>query len=167
MAEEYRGLPGAFTYAFRRSDSWLFRSYVVVSALVGGFTALLLLLGLVTWLAGPTGLAGQNALLGVIGILVLAPLVAPVLFVARRHRFGDDRPRVDRLFGLAGYAFVLSIYLALLITDPSRHVVAGPLQGPVAALDALPRGYGLVPPAVAAAAIVLIARFTRPSSVEG
>lgn len=164
MAETYGGLIGAFPYAFRQSESWLFRSYVLVSAVVGGFLGLLLLLGLVTWLAGPTGLAGQNALLGVIGIFVLAPLAAPVLFVARRHRLDDDRPGVDRLFGLVGYAFVGSLYLALLITDPSHHTVSGPIRPVIDALDALPRTYGFVPPVAVAIAILGVARLTRPST---
>jgi len=166
MADDYGGLLGAYPYAFRHSSSWLFRSYVVVSGLVGAFVALLLVLGLITWLAGPTGLAGQNAFLGVIGILVLAPLAAPVLFVARRHRFETARPAADRLFALAGYLFLGSLYLALLITDPSHHSVSGPFRGVIAALDALPGTYGLIPPVIAAVAILLVARLTRPTAVD-
>ncbi len=166
MAADYRGLVGAYPYAFRQSGSWFLRSYVLVSALVSVFIGLLLLLGLVSWLAEPGGLAGQNALLGVLGILILAPLVAPVLFVARRHRFDDDRPRVDRLFALVGYTFVSSIYLALLITDPNPHAVGGPLQGLVGVLDSLPRLYGLVPPVVAAVGILLVAWYTRPATAD-
>lgn len=164
MAADYRGLVGAYPYAFRQSGSWFFRSYVIVSALVGVFIGLLLLLGLVSWLAAPGGLAGQNALLGVIAILVLAPLVAPVLFVARRHRFDDDRPRVDRLFALVGYVFVFSIYLALLITDPNPHSVGGPFQQVVTVLDRLPRLYGLLPPVIAAVGVLLVAWSTRPAA---
>lgn len=166
MAEDYGGILGAYPYAFRQSRSWLFRSYVVVSGVVGGFIAILLLLGLITWLAGPTGLAGQNAFLGVIGILVIAPLAAPVLFVARRYRLETPNPEADRLFALAGYLFLGSLYLALLITDPSQHTVGGPLQGLLAALDALPGTYGLIPPVIAAVAILLVARFTRPTSTD-
>ena len=166
MADDYGGLLGAYPFALNRTSSWLLRSYVVVSALVGAFVALLLALGLVTWLAGPTPLVGQNALLGVIGILVLAPLAAPVLIVARRHRLGDDRPRVDALFALAGYAFVASTYLALLITDPSRHTLGGPADRLLAVVDALPGRYGLVPPIVAAAAILAVARLTTRRATE-
>jgi hypothetical protein len=166
MAEDYGGILGAYPYAFRQSRSWLFRSYVVASGVVGGFIAVLLLLGLITWLAGPTGLAGQNAFLGVIGILVIAPLAAPVLFVARRYRLETPRPEADRLFAIAGYLFLGSLYLALLITDPSQHTIGGPLQGLLATLDALPGTYGLILPVIAAVAILLVARLTRPTSTD-
>lgn len=162
MAEEaYGGLVGAFAYAIRRSRSWLFRTYVVASAALGVFVALLLVLAVVTWIARPVAF-GERALLGVIAILLLVPLFAPVLVVARRHRRGRPEASADRWLGLAGYGFVVGLVLALYISDPSPHAVEGAF-GPAAAwLDALPDSYGLLPPALAAAAIVVVALLTRP-----
>jgi hypothetical protein len=159
--EPYSGLFGAYRYAFRRSDSLLFRAYVVVSALVGAFVSILLVLGVVNW-AGNAGQFGERALLSVIGVLVLGPLFAPVLIVARRYRFGIRSRGDDRLLALAGAVFIASIWLALFITDPSPHSTTGALGGVVALLDGLPRRYGLVPPIAAAAGIYLAVRYTRP-----
>lgn len=152
----YSGVLGAYRYAFRESPSWLFRLYTVVSALIAAYVGLLLLLALVTWIANPTGRIGERALLGVVGIVILAPLAAPVLIVARRYR--RDAPRTaDRPLALAGTTFLLSVFLALFISDPNDHAVTGLL----AALDSLPRSYGVAPPALAAALIAAVARLTR------
>lgn len=158
MAEAYAGLVGAYRYAFRRSSSWLFRSYVVASAVLGVFIALLLVLALVSWAADPVAF-GERAFLGVIGLLLVMPLAAPVLVVARRYRRG--RPAGDAWLGLAGYAFVLGIFLALFVSDPSPHDVQGALAPVAAWLDGLPDRYGLIPPVLAAAAIVAAVRLTR------
>lgn len=163
MAEAYRGLPGAFGFALRQSRSWLLRSYVVVAAAVGLYVALLVLLALVTWLANPVAW-GERAFLLVVGLLVVGPLFAPVLVVARRHRYGTDAPAADRWLALAGYGFLAGLVLALFVTDPDPHAVSGAM-GPTAAwLDALPDVYGLLPPVAAAAAIVAAVRLTRPAA---
>ena len=161
MADEYRGLFGALVSAFRRSDSYVFRAYVVASVVVALFAALLLALGVVTWLATPAPL-GQRALLGVVAILILVPLLAPVLVVARRHRRGVGGRRADAALGLAGFGFVLAVYLALIVSDPNPHAVSGPLGPAIAALDAVPRRYWIVPPLLSAASIWLTVRLTRP-----
>lgn len=162
-AEPYSGLFGAYPYAFRQSDSWLFRGYVAVSALVGVYVGLLLVLSALSWVASP-GLLGEKALLGVIGILVFVPLFAPVLIVARRHRLGLERVGADRALGLSGFAFLAAVVLALLISDPSDHGGAGAVGAVFSVLDGLPATYGLVPPVVAALAIYLAVRHTRPDS---
>lgn len=154
---EYRGLVGAFRYAFRESGSWLFRTYVAASALVGAYVAILLGLALVSWLGNPTGAIGEFSLLGVIAVLFLVPLTAPVLVVAYRRRHGDSRPRVERSLALAGYVFIASVYLGLLVSDPSDHGTGAAL----AAIDAVPRIYGLVPPVIGAAIVGAVAWLTR------
>lgn len=165
MAEDYSGLLGAYPFAFRRSGSWLFRSYVVVSALLGAYALVLIALALVTWIANPTGRIGERALLGVLAVLVLGPLFAPVLVVARRRRrAGDDRDRVDAALALAGYGFALSLYLALFISDPSTHAVRGGVAPVATWLDGLPAVYGLIPPVVAAALLASVGWLTRPAA---
>jgi hypothetical protein len=159
--EPYSGLFGAYRYAFRVSDSLLFRAYVAVSAFVGGYVSLLLVLGVIAWGASP-GLLGEKALLGVIGVLILAPLFAPVLIAARRYRLGLDDSGADRLLALAGIGFLLSIGLALFVSDPATHSAPGPLNGLVAALDGLPQIYSLLPPIAATLGIYLVVRRTRP-----
>lgn len=151
----YRGLVGAYAFAFRHSPSWLFRSYVLVSGLLGGFVLVLLAFALVQWLANPTGVLGERALLGVIGIALLAPLFAPVLVVARRYRL-EAGATGDRALAAAGYVFVLSVYLGLVIADPTAH------GGALGVLDTLPAAYGAVPTLGAVGGIALAARLTRP-----
>jgi hypothetical protein len=159
--EPYSGLFGAYRYAFRQSDSLLFRAYVLLSALCGAYVSLLLVLAAVSWLATP-GALEEKALLGVIGVLVLAPLFAPVLIVARRYRLGHDRPGMDRAFALVGSAFLLSLVLALVVTDPNAHSGPGPVGDALDFLDALPATYGLAFPVVAVLLIYVAVRYTRP-----
>ncbi|HKJ60074.1 MAG TPA: hypothetical protein VKA37_12650 [Halobacteriales archaeon] len=163
MADEYRGIPGAFVSAFRRSDSYLLRAYVLASVVVGVFVTILLALGVVTWLSQPAPL-GQRALLGVIAIFVLVPLFAPVLVVARRHRRGVENRRADALLGVVGFGFLLAVYLAGLISAPDLPQQSGALASVVATLDALPRSYWVVPPLLSAASIWLAVRLTRPEA---
>ena len=154
---EYRGLIGAFRYAFRESGSWLFRTYVVACALVGAYVVILLGLAFVSWLGNPTGAIGEFSLLGVIAILLLVPMTAPVLVVAYRRRHGDTRPRVERALALAGYGFLASVYLGLVVADPSDHGTGAVM----AAIDAVPSIYGLVPPVLGATLVGALSWFTR------
>lgn len=163
MAEAYAGLVGAYGYALRRSRSWLLRTYVVASAAAGLYIALLLVLAAITWLATPVAF-GERMLLGVIGILLLVPIATPVLVVARRHRRADPDPAADRWLGLAGYGFLLSVVAALFVSDPSPTATQAAF-GPAAAwVDRLPDHYGLIPPAVAGAAVAVVIRLTRPTA---
>lgn len=168
MSEEeaYSGLLGAYRFAFRESDSWTLRSYVLASALVGVFVSVLLALALVTWIANPTGRVGERALLGVVALFVLVPLAAPVLIAARRHRFGRAGGHADVALALAGYGFVASLYLALFISDPRAHSLSGPLAAVAAALDGLPDAYGVLPPVLAVVVLGAIAWATRSQGTK-
>lgn len=161
MADGYRGVVGAFPYALRTSDSWLFRSYAAVSALLAAGTALLFAAGVVRLIAATSGVEGgtltlSRAFFVVVGLLVVVPVLAPTLLVARRHRrdAGADR-RYDAALALAGYAFLCSLYVGLLVASPAafESVPDGPTAPVVAALYALPRIAGLVPPLLGAAGI--------------
>ncbi len=161
MADGYRGVVGAIPFAFRRSDSWLFRSYVLVSTLAALGIALLVGMGLVVLVgrtAAATGgsLTISRAFYVVVGLLLVAPLLAPTLFVARRYRRElDARRRYDALLAVAGYLFLGSLYVGLVITVPpdQQTAVAGPTAPLVEALYGLSPLYGLVPPLACAAVI--------------
>ncbi|MFB6135498.1 MAG: hypothetical protein ABEJ04_01940 [Halobacteriaceae archaeon] len=159
----YRGLLGAFRYSFGASDSWLFRAYVAVAGFAGLFVTLIFAFGVVTLLAATSSAAGGVFTLSrsfylVVLVLVLVPLFAPVLLVARRHRRAGSTARYDRALALAGFLFLLSLYLAALVSAPPAQREAPPAAvAPVVEfLYALPPLAGLVPP-VAAAALVYVA----------
>lgn len=155
----YSGVLTAIPYAVRASDSWLFRCYAVV----GGFLALVVSLGfalgvlklLVETAAAPGGVVTlARAFFVVVGLAVVLPLLAPILLVARRHRLNRPVSRFyDALLALTGFAFVVGVYLALVVSAPPEF--RAPATNPVVdALYALPPLVGLVP---LVAAVVLIA----------
>jgi hypothetical protein len=163
--DSYAGVFGAFPYAFRSSGSYLFKSY----ALVGGFLALAvaLLFGLsvVVLLGATAGAPGgsfsfSRAFFIFIGLTVVAPLLAPILFVARRHRRGVSTARYDATLAALGYVFVGSLYLAGIISTPAeqQELVTGAFAPLVEFLYGLPRLAGLVPPLAVAVLIVLAGR---------
>lgn len=161
MADGYNGVFGAFPYAFRTTDSWLLRVYVVVSALAGAAISLLVVLGIVVLFGQTASLQGGSLTLSrafyvVVGLLIVGPVLAPVLFVARRHRRGEDeRTEYDFVLALTGYLFLASLYVGLVITVPANQQTAptGALAPAVRFLYDLPQLYGLVPPFVCAALI--------------
>jgi len=169
MADDYGGVVGAFPYAFRASDSRLFRSYVVLGGLLTVAVSLLFVAAVVGVIAGTTGGRGGNLTLSrsffaVVGLFVVVPLVAPVLFVARRHRRGvrDDGP-YDAALAAAGYLFVGALYVGLVISVPpaQQSTPTGTLAPVVAVLYALPQLAGVGPPVVAAAVVLLCHRWLR------
>ena len=94
MADSYRGVFGAIPYAIRHTDSWTMRVYGVVGALAAGLIATVVTLALVVWMAETADVQGgtfrvSRSLYVIAGVAAVAPLLAPLLFVARRHR----RPR--------------------------------------------------------------------------
>lgn len=176
----YGGLLGAFPYALRSSESRLFRLYCAVAALIGLFGALLVGFGVVELLAETGRAEGTGAFVRgfyvVVGLAAVAPLVAPVLLVARRHRMTVSSPGYDAALGLAGFVFLLLLYAGLVASTPVAHQEAvGPvviaLGGNVLRIEAfadlarflysLPRVAGLVGPALGAVAIGLTHALAR------
>jgi len=167
----YRGIFGAFPYAFRHSDSRLFRAYAVVGGLAAALVAVLFVLAVVVAIANTTGGGGgtftfSRAFFVFLMLLVLAPLVAPVLAVARRHRRretpGASAPSAgyDRALAATGFLFLLALYAGLGISVPPALQEDSP--GAVGAfLYSLPRAAGVVPPLVGAALIYLVHRYYR------
>ena len=163
--DAYRGVLGAFPYAVRSSDSWAFRVYGVVAALVALATVAvfgLALVGIVASTANQTAsVTLVRAFVVVVLLAVLVPVMAPVLLVARRHRLGRlVDPRYDGALAVGGFAFLASLYVGLLASVPRdmQDPVRGALAPLVEALYGLPQVAGLVPPALAALAIWLLHR---------
>ena len=163
--DAYSGVFSAYPYALRASDSWLFRSYVAFGGLVAAVVVVLFAFALVELIADTTrGAAAtftfSRAFFVVLMALVVAPLVAPVLFVARRHRREGGDPRYDRALAAAGYLFVLALYVGLAVSVPPALQEDSP--GAVGAfLYSLPRLAGAVPPLVGGALVYLVHRRYR------
>jgi hypothetical protein len=161
----YQGLPSAFPYAFRVSESWLFKAYVVLALLLAVAIGLIFTFGLIGVLAGSTGARGgtftfSRTFFLFVGLLVIAPLLAPVLLVARRHRRSSSSVSYDRSIAVSALVFIVSLYIGLVISAPA------PLREPtnnavIAALYGLPRVGGLVPPLFAVALMYGIHRVRR------
>lgn len=165
--EGYSGLLGAFPYAFRASDSRLLRSYVVLGGLLALFVSVVFAAAFVGQVAATLGAGGgtftfSRALFLTVGLLVVLPLLAPVLLVARRHRRSDARrdARYDAAMAATGYLFVLALYVGLVVSTPPEQQETPPaLVAPVVELlYGLPPLAGLVPPLVAAALLPLVHR---------
>ncbi|MFP4627116.1 MAG: hypothetical protein ACOCQ3_00810 [Natronomonas sp.] len=121
--DAYSGVIGAVPYAFRQSRSTLFRSYVILG---GGLAAMLVVLftfaviGVVATTAGATGgtMTFVRSLFVLVGVLCIAPLLGPILFVARRHRRGRDTTSYDAGLALSGYGFAITLYLGAIASMP-------------------------------------------------
>lgn len=169
MTDDYGGIIGAFPYAFRATDSWLCRSYVAVGGLLAVAVSVLFVAAVIGIIAGTTGGRGgsltlSRSFVALIGLFVVVPLVAPVLFVARRHRRdGPADDRYDLALAVTGYLFVAALYVGLVVSVPpaQQTTPTGALAPVVATLYALPQLAGLVPPLVAAALIPLCHRVLR------
>ncbi|MFT4889127.1 MAG: hypothetical protein ACI9YT_000036 [Halobacteriales archaeon] len=172
--DAYGGLFGAFPYAIRSSHSWLFRSYAIVGGLAAVLAGLVFLFGVID-LLGETSVPTSGtvsltqAFFIVVALAVVVPLLAPVLAVARWHRFGFATRGYDGAMGTVGYAFLASLYAALVISvPPSAQEPTGGTLGPaVEFLYGLPQWAGLIPIAVAAAAILVLYRFVTAGTDPG
>lgn len=154
--ETYGGVFGAFPYAFRASDSGLFRSYVVLGGLLAALVTVVFAAALIQLVANTLGTAGGTTTFVrsfyiVLGALVVVPVLAPVLLVARRHRRQGSRPAYDRALAAAGYLFAASLYVALIVAAPPalRDAPTGVTAPIVSVLYALPAPAGIVPPVLA------------------
>lgn len=147
---------------FRSSDSILLRSYAVVSALVGLFLIALVLLAMPIWIAQTAGQTALNmigrALLPLVGLALLAPLVGPVLYAAKNRAAGAADRQGDAALAVAGYLFVASIYLALVISAPveARTDPSGLIAPAIEFFYSLPPLAALAPPVLGAILIVAV-----------
>lgn len=146
------------------SESRLLRSYAVVGAVLAVLVALGFLLALPQWvvwsLGGSATVTFSRAFLLLTGLAVLASLLTPIVVAGRRHDRDTATPRGDFLLAASGYLFVVSMYLALLISAPpdSRDPPPEAVAPVVEFLYGLDPVYGLVPPVVAAVLVAVTAR---------
>jgi hypothetical protein len=176
MDEEYGGLLGAFPYAVRRSDSRLFGAYAVVGGLLAGLLAVFFSFALVVSVASTASLAGGTvtfvrSIYILFGFLVVAPVLAPVLLVARRHRRAGSDPRYDAALAVAGVVYVVTLYMGAIASMPAEFELDGQVTtrpepsgatGPVVeALYALPEALSWTLPLAGAVLIVLVHRRLR------
>ncbi len=164
----YGGVLGTYPYAFRQSRSRLFRSYVVVGGVVTLLVSVLFVFAVVGAIAETTGTRGgtftfARAFVFLVGFLVVFPLMAPVLLVARRHRRTSSRASYDRALAASGYLFLGSLYVGLLPTAPPelRQRPPAVIAPAVEAIYGLPPAAGAVPPLVAVGVGYLLHRQYR------
>ncbi|MGB9954507.1 MULTISPECIES: hypothetical protein [unclassified Haloarcula] len=163
--EPYNGLPGAFPYAFRASDSLLFKAYVPVALLLSVAITLVFSFGLITQLAETGSVRGgtftfSRSFFLFVGLLLVAPLLAPVLSVARRHRRTESSVAYDRALAVSAFLFIGSIYLALLTSAPAA--LREPTQSAVVGFFySLPPTAGVVPPLLATLVLYLTHRLLK------
>lgn len=166
--ETYEGLLGSFRYSYGASDSAVYRGYVVISAFLSFLLALLFTLALIGVIAATLGASESITLVRsffvLVGLLVVAPILAPVLLVARRHRkrLGSGRA-YDTALAIGGYLFIGALYLGLVISVPPdlQETTTGALGALVDALYGLPQALGIVPPLLAVIVIVALHRRFR------
>lgn len=164
--DSYSGAITAFPYAFRTSDSRAFKLYAVIGGLIALGGSLIFLLGIISLLGRLSGtpagvLTFQPALYILVWLFTVAPIAAPVLLVARRHRLGDGDSRYDRSIALAGFVFMIALYLAAIISTPTSQeatVQSGLLATVIQFLYGLPQIVGITPPLLAALIIVIVHR---------
>lgn len=159
--EPYGGALGAFPYALRTSDSWTFRAYGAVAALAAVLFVAVFVFSLVGIVASTTNQTASVTIVRsfvlLLLVFVLVPTVAPVLFVARRHRLDravDDR--YDAALAAAGFVFLAALYVGLVASVPPemQRPPTGALAPAVAWLYGLPQLAGAGPPLAAALAIL-------------
>lgn len=154
----YSGVLGTYPYAFRQTDSRLMRSYVAIGGLVTALIVVGFTFAIVQVAARTVGTAGGTfsfvrAFFIFVGLVVVVPLMAPVLLVARRHRRSSSTHVYDRALAASGFLFIFSLYVALLIAAPPelRETPSGAIAPVVEALYGLPPVAAAVPPLVVVA----------------
>jgi hypothetical protein len=164
----YGGVFGAGPYAYRRSESRLFRSYVVIGGLFAALLVVAFAAAVAVAVANTLGAVGgtftfSRSFVLFVGFLVVVPVLAPILLVARRHRRGGSTRRYDRALAASGYLFIPALYLLLVVTAPPglRDPPSGALAPVVAFLYGLPPAVGILPPLAAAALTYLVHRRYR------
>jgi len=141
------------------SESWILRSYGIVGTLLAVFVTLIVALAFPVWVESTLGASQtvtfSRAFLLVSGLLLVAVLLAPMVYAHRRDGDGDRSRRSDALLGASGYLLVGSLYLSLLISAPPgrRGTPPAVLAPLVEFLYGLDPAFAVVPPLAAAVLI--------------
>ncbi|MFD1647357.1 hypothetical protein [Haloarchaeobius litoreus] len=152
-----------------RSESYLLRAYTVVGVLASAFIALLLVLAIPQWVKWTLGQGELNtfsrAMLPWLAMLLVGPLLAPPFYAARRAGRGDSSRRTDFWLALAGFAFLASLYVMLLVSAPAEYRDPAPdvplLGAFVEFCYALDPVFAFAPPVVGVVVIVAVERLAR------
>ena len=148
----------------QRDRSPVLRTYAIVALVVSIFALVLLLLALPTWMAHPSGTSAllmlAPGLLALGGLAVIAALVAPVLLAHRRVPDPGAEPTTEFVYGLFGYAVVVALYAALIISAPegARGDPPSGLEPLIEPLYGLHPLVGIVPPVVVVGLLLLVDR---------
>jgi hypothetical protein len=166
MADKKLGLVGTYKYAAGKSRSLVFKSYVLISSMIGIFIVFLIVLAGITWTANPTGTGPfrEQIILGAILLVVIIPLFAPVFVVSRRQQKNRSTAQTDCFMALVGYEYIVSFFIGLGILDPNNHKLYWPLEGVGRWVDSLPGSYGVVLIILSICMIAMVERKTRKSS---
>ncbi|PSQ44569.1 hypothetical protein BRD17_03760 [Halobacteriales archaeon SW_7_68_16] len=157
---------GAFRGAIR-SESLALRAYGYLGGVVAVLIAVLVVLALPQWVVTTLGSSASNGFsqgfLFLVGLAVLVPLVAPAIYAARRHRHGTATRRRDAVFGTLGLAYLVALYLALVISAPAgtRGDPPGAIAGIVEALYGLPPVYAVIPPVGVVVSVIVANRLVE------
>jgi hypothetical protein len=176
MSEAYSGVFGAVPYAFRRSESRLFRAYAVIGGALAGLLAVFFTFALVVSIATTANLSGGTvtfvrSVFVFLGFVVTAPLLAPILLVARHHRREGSDTRYDTALGVSGVGYLLTLYLGAVASMPAEFTIDGEVTtrpqpsgvtAPlVEALYAMPESLSWLLPLAGAVGIYLVHRWFR------
>ncbi|NHN41550.1 hypothetical protein G9C85_07850 [Halorubellus sp. JP-L1] len=163
----------AFPYALRESDSRLFKLYATASGLLSLVLAFYFAAAVAVAVSNTLGAAGGSftfvrSFYVFVAFGVVAPVVGPVLFVAREHRRARGDAVYDRRMAVLGFAYFLALYAAAVISMPpsftldgetvTRPAPSGLFAPVVSVLYAMPPLSSLLPPTVVGLAMYVLDR---------
>lgn len=169
----YGGLVTAFPYALRKTDSRLFKLYATAAGLLAALLAFYFAAAVTVAVSNTLGAGGGTftfvrSFYVFVAFGVVAPVVGPVLFVAREHRRGRGDARYDRRMAVLGFVYMLALYVGAVISMPpeftldgetvTRPAPSGLLAPVVSVLYAMPPLSSVLPPAVVGVAMYLLDR---------
>jgi hypothetical protein len=177
----YGGLVTAFPYALRESNSRLFKLYATAAGLLAAVLAFYFAAAVTVAVSNTLGAAGGTftfirSFYVFVAFGVVAPVVGPVLFVAREHRRGRGDRRYDRRMAVLGFVYMLALYVGAVISMPpeftldgetvTRPAPSGLFAPVVSVLYAMPPLSSVLPPAVVGVAMYLLDRRHKAASAN-
>jgi len=169
----YGGLVTAFPYALRESNSRLFKLYATAAGLLAALLAFYFAAAVTVAVSNTLGAVGGTftfvrSFYVFVAFGVVAPVVGPVLFVAREHRRGRGDPVYDRRMAVLGFVYMLALYVGAVISMPpeftldgdtvTRPAPSGAFAPVVRVLYAMPPLSSVLPPAAVGVAMYLLDR---------